>query len=54
MSVYIKALFVQMYRSPPWEKWIWPDGVYTKIATNLCYSVQNVLKVITRLSTEDL
>ena len=54
MRVYIKALFFQMYKSPPREQWSGMDGVCTKIATNLCCSAQTVLQVITRLASDDL
>ena len=54
MRVYIKALFLHMYKLPLQEQWSGPDGVCTKIANNLFYSTQTMLKVITRLAAEDL
>ena len=43
-----------MYKLPPREQWSEPDSVCTKIKTDLCYSAQTVLKVITRLDEDDL
>ena len=38
MRISVKALFFQMCKLPPQEQWIRPDGVCTKIATDLCCS----------------
>ena len=54
MRVSIKALFFQIYKSPPREKWSGPDGVLTRIATKLCCIAQTVLKVIMRLADDNL
>ena len=54
MHVSIKALFFQIYKSPPQDHWSGPDGVCTKIMTDLYCSAQAVLKVIMRLDADNL
>ena len=54
MCVSIKALFFRMYKLPPRDQWIGPDGICTKIATDLCCSAQTLLKIIMQLDDDDL
>ena len=54
MRVSINALFFQMYKLPPRDQWSGPDGVCTKIVTNLCCSAKTMLKVITWMDAYDL
>ena len=54
MCVSIKAMFFHVYKLPPQEQWSGPDGVYTKITTDLCCIAQTVLKVIMHIADNDL
>ena len=54
MRVSFKALFFGMYKLPPRDQWIGPDGICTKIATDLCCSAQTLLKIIMQLDDDDL
>ena len=54
MRVSIKTLLFQTTKLLLWYQWSGPYGVCTKIATDLCYSMQTVLKVITQLAADDL